>query len=704
MTSRSITVFCLFGFALSISGGSAPTTTSPVITTESLFREMVDLDRLTRFPSPVYRTVQFSSFDRRSDLPGGPGWYANSDGFGGEPVPNFEKVVRSPGPDGIGEYLVAEAQGPGAVVRLWSAAISGSVRVTIDGSRPLYEGPAEPFFRRVYDCFDEAKALDRELLDKTVYQRDAAYAPIPFRKKLRIVWIGKIKEIHFYQVGVRLYRPGTRVVSFKPGDLSNSAAAINAVLADLADPAKLPRKSPEGLEVPFTASLPPGEKAEILSAQGPRAIVGFSIRCGAEDLDRALRQTVLRVICDDAVQPQVQSPLGDFFGAAPGVNPFASLPFSVHADGTMDCRFVMPFKTSLKIQLENMSVAPVNVIGSALLEPYAWDETRSLHFRARWRADHGLVGSNREVQDLPFLLALGRGLYVGSASHILNPSPIPTPYGSWWGEGDEKVFVDGDAVPAAFGTGSEDYYNYSWSAPDIFAYPYCGQPRNDGPGNRGFVTNFRWHIPDPFPFENSLAFYLELYPHERTPGLSYCRIGYYYARPGVFDDHRPISPDDLRDIDLPLWEPAARMGARNAEFVSAEKALTDSSNTVLRGGRIFAGAAALVWSPDQTGETKDFTMTVSESGRHRIHVAFVLNGESGSAGALLDGRPVAWVGGAERAELRAPGRTMIRMYGLEPLDLAAGEHILTLKFAGADPDVGHPEIGVDFIGLQKVDR
>ena len=53
-----------------------------------------------------------------------------------------------------------------------------------------------------------------------------------------------------------------------------------------------------------------------------------------------------------------------------------------------------------------------------------------------------------------------------------------------------------EPLPRIFGTGSEDYFNYAWSSPDIFLFPYCGQPRNDGPGNRGFVTNNRWHIID----------------------------------------------------------------------------------------------------------------------------------------------------------------------------------------------------------------
>ncbi|MEN6338442.1 MAG: hypothetical protein ABFE01_29650, partial [Phycisphaerales bacterium] len=79
----------------------------PAITTGSLFEEMADLANLARFPSPAFRTVQFSSRDRRSNLPGGPDWFANADGFGGEPIPNFEKVLKAPDANGVGEYLIA---------------------------------------------------------------------------------------------------------------------------------------------------------------------------------------------------------------------------------------------------------------------------------------------------------------------------------------------------------------------------------------------------------------------------------------------------------------------------------------------------------------------------------------------------------------------------------------------------------------------
>ena len=160
----------------------------PEITTGSLFEEMIDMTALARHPEPGFRMVQFSSYDHRSQLPGGPDWFANADGFGGEPIPNFEEVIKEPDDSGIGEYLMADLRGPGAVVRLWTAAISGKVRFYIDDiETPLYEGDADPFFRRPYDVFPEIEEIDGERFGKTVYQRDASYAPIPFSRRFRLV-------------------------------------------------------------------------------------------------------------------------------------------------------------------------------------------------------------------------------------------------------------------------------------------------------------------------------------------------------------------------------------------------------------------------------------------------------------------------------------------------------------------------------------
>ncbi|MEN6333029.1 MAG: glycoside hydrolase family 172 protein, partial [Phycisphaerales bacterium] len=652
--------------------------------------------------SPAFRTVQFSSHDRRSNLPGGPNWFANSDGFGGEPIPNFEKVLRAPDANGVGEYLIADVNGPGAIVRLWTAAISGQVRVYLDDAQnPLFEGSADDFFHRPYDRFARMKSIDADRFRRTIYQRDASYAPIPFAKRLRAVWTGNVKEIHFYELQVRLYDPQASVVSFRPEDIQEYCETIDKVTAILSDPEMSVSRDLQQQPNAFDLSLKPEQNSTLARLQGPAAVARLSLRLTAADLDKALRQTLLSITFDDYPWGQVQSPVGDFFGAAPGVNPYQSLPFTVQPDGMMTCRFVMPFERSGRVELRNLGDQTIGARGSVQTIPFAWDE-RAMHFRARWRADHDVIASNREVQDLPFLLAQGRGVYVGTGVYLMNPSPIPTPGGSWWGEGDEKIFIDGEATPSTFGTGSEDYFNYSWSSPDIFTYPYCGQPRNDGPGNRGYVTNYRWHVLDSLPFQDSIRFYMELYSHERLPGMSYARIGYHYARPGVTDDHLALMPKDLRLVPLPEnWQPAARGGASNSVFFQAEEVVADPTNTRLQEARIWAGGKTLLWTPQKKGERKSFRIAVAASGKRQIHVAFGQTPHSGRVGFYLDNQPLTLADKADSLDLRCPCGTLLRSFDLTPVDLRSGDHVLAIESLDEPDSAGRPEIGVDFIWIQE---
>lgn len=702
MTLFVTCIFIVFGMI----SCPAPSPEIEAITTEDLFKEMIDMAGLTYFPDPPYRTVQFSSFDHRSNLPGGPDWFANSDGFGGEPIPNFEEVIREPGEDGIGEYLIADIHGPGAIVRLWTARINGQINLFLDDQiEPLYDGPAQDFFQKTYDLYKEVEYLDRKQMEKTVYQRDASYTPIPFASRMRLVWIGNLKEIHFYQVGVRLYPEDTVIQSFSPQDLVTHRDSINKVLSALADPDEHLDQISSESPVIFAMTLQPGEEQEIFSIDGPKALERLTIKLSAGDMDRALRQTLIHIICDDYPWGQVQSPVGDLFGAAPGINPYQSLPFTVQPDGTMICRFVMPFEKNIKAKLVNQGEQPVGIEGTALPMAYAWDEERSMHFRARWRVDHNMIASNRAVQDLPFIVARGKGVYVGTVSYLLNPNDVPTPYGSWWGEGDEKVFVDDDVVPSVFGTGSEDYYNYSWSSPDIFYYPYCGQPRNDGPGNRGFVTNFRWHILDALPFQKHIRFYMELFSHERTPGMSYARMSYHYGRPGLIDDHLAIMPEDLRHLELPeIWRPANRMGARDSVFYEAEQIIRERIHTRFTRGRLWSGARLLTWYPRKPGESKAFSFRVPEQGKYRVHFALALTPDSGRISAALNDRltPLASYEGI--IDLNQPYRFLLRNFTLPTTELNPGWHTLILKFEGASDSVERPEIGVDFIWIQKTNR
>jgi hypothetical protein len=674
----------------------------PIITTGSLFKEMMDMKRLGSYPDPTFRTIQFSSYDHRSTSPNGADWFANSDGFGGEPIPNFQKVLREPDDDGVGCYLLADVKGPGAVVRLWTAAISGKVKVIIDGAdKPIINGEAEKFFHRPYDFFTEIKHLNKKRFETTIYQRDASYTPIPFAKHLRVEWTGNIKEIHFYQLEVRLYQEGTQLVSFSPADISTHKDTINQVTLILSDPENNLKMGPLDPEHFFQASLKAQETKEVFSIEGSHVVKRMALKLKANNMEKALRQTVLHIQCDGHKWGQVQSPVGDFFGAAPGINPYQSLPFAVKPDGTMVCRYVMPFRNSLKIHLQNLGDQQVDITGNLYSKAQQWTE-RSLHFYARWRVDHNLIASGDQVVDLPFLIAAGKGVYVGTTSYLLNPCMVPTPWGNWWGEGDEKVFIDNETNPSIFGTGSEDYYNYSWSSPDIFYFPYCGQPRNDGPGNRGFVTNYRWHILDPIPFLQGIRFYMELFHHERTPGLSYARIGYYYARPGVTDDHVPIMPEDVRFLQLPKgWTPVSKKGAKNSVFFTAEEIVIKKKNIILEKGNLWEGGQLMCWHPEGEGDSITFKFNVDTHGKKRIHLTLALTPSSGEIRVLMDSIPMVLEKDLKSINLFRPHRTLLRNFILPTCELSRGEHTLTIEFLGINKEIKAPKIGVDFIWIRS---
>ncbi len=671
------------------------------ITTGSLIDEMADMNHLIEFPDPMYETVQFSSYDHRSTLPGGPDWFANSDGFGGEPVPNFEKVLKKPGEDGVGEYLICDVEGPGALVRVWTAAIEGTIRMYLDSSpNPIFHGAAQDFLSNPYKIIAAENQMKISDLSGTFQQRNAGYFPIPFEKRCRIVWRGHVKRIHFYQIQIRLYEEEAQVTTFQPGDFETYQDNILKAIEILKDPDKNWQYASSST-TPLAAVVSSKETQEILNLEGPKAIECLTLKVYAGDLDKALRQTILHITFDDYPWGQVQCPIGDFFGAAPGINPFNSVPFTVHPDGTMTCRYIMPFAKSAVIKIDNRGDQQVTVSGNVRVMDYDWNE-QSMHFRARWRVDHDLVASNRAVQDLPYLIANGKGLYAGSAVMLLNPNPIPWPYGSWWGEGDEKIFVDDDVRPSTFGTGSEDYYNYAWSSPEIFVHPYFGQPRNDGPANRGFVTNHRWHILDPLPFQERIAFYMELFSHERTPGVSYARIGYHYGRPGLMDDHVPITDEDVRPLSLPNnWMPEARMGADNSVFYQTENILRGSAEITFDENNIWSGGKAMIWHPQNQEDNLTLALPIEEEGRYKIRFATVQNENVGTFSVQLNGEQLNFESGESVANLYVPYRTLNRIVSSQDVELRKGEQVLTIRFEGTRPRGGGNTLGIDFVWLQK---
>ena len=71
---------------------------------------------------------------------------------------------------------------------------------------------------------------------------------------------------------------------------------------------------------------------------------------------------------------------------------------------------------------------------------------------------------------------------------------------SWFGEGDEKIYIDGEPKASIWGTGTEDYFLSAWGLKTT-STPYFGTPYFDQWGIVGGHTSaYRWHIQDPIVF------------------------------------------------------------------------------------------------------------------------------------------------------------------------------------------------------------
>ncbi len=528
--SIPLSVAIIASLAITASSGKAST-----VTLQSLLEEMTNRDDAARFPRPFYRALTASSYNRASYNRNQAdqsfkGWFADGDGSG------FLRVETN-GVTGAAEWVIMEHHGPGCITRIWTPffyygfnnRVGPHVRIYLDNARqPVFD---ESLIKLVTGQGSVAHPF-------AAYTARAGdlYLPIPFARSCKVTMTA---PPFYYNIAYRAYSNSTRVATFS---LTNYQA-LQALRTSVGTSLVAPPTRPPGVTETRVLHIAPGAVAVTALPPGPGALKQFTLQLPAALTHPAvLRSTVLAMTYDG--EQTVWCPVGDFFSCPDSIHSFQTWQRSVTTNGTMTCSWVMPYRTSGEIQLLNEATRTVDVRLQITTAPWTWD-ARSMHFHANWRPDEIVPGS--PPSDWNYIDVHGQGVYIGDSWMVLN---IQT--NTWWGEGDEKIYVDAawqSGFPTQFGTGSEDYYGWAGGVlptrADEFSHPFLANVRVGGLDGCtvGYNINTRSRSLDAIPFTQRLVFDMEssFGVDIRHPWdlLAYAVATYWYALPEAADNRPP---------------------------------------------------------------------------------------------------------------------------------------------------------------------
>lgn len=305
--------------------------------------------------------------------------------------------------------------------------------------------------------------------------------------------------------------------------------------------------------------IPSGATQVLLESEGPGVIrhVWATIAGPANHL----KDLVLRMYWDEEASPSVEVPVGDFFGL--NLNEYvlyASAAMSVASVKALNCYLPMPFRRAARITVTNEGPRDVGAYYSNIdyeLWPELPGEFGYFHAQYRqaapcrgwtddWRSNGDPLVEDRKNRDgqgnYVVLEASGRGQYVGVTQGVLQNQD------GWWGEGDDMMFVDGASLPTINGTGSEDYYNGAWDfGGQPFHSLYNGAPHIVNPervGGRWCL--YRWHLPAPVRFEQSLRVTIE-HGNANHRSDNFFTVAYWYQT----EPHAPFPVLPARQLRYP---------------------------------------------------------------------------------------------------------------------------------------------------------
>ena len=320
---------------------------------------------------------------------------------------------------------------------------------------------------------------------------------------------------------------------------------------------------------PCIQTVKAGESVTLMNVDGPGVIrhIWMTVTDRTSPTGpNVLRNLILEFYWDGEETPSVQCPIGDFFccghAQACRVN---SMPVVVVPNRGFNCYFSMPFEHA-RIMLRNDHNEDVPAFFYQIdYTEYDSLPAGTMRFHAQWRRER----VTELARDYVVLDGVqGRGAYIGT---YLALTALES---RWWGEGEVKMYIDGDdQYPTWCSTGAEDYFGGAWSFADFdehgrmheqtFCAPYVGFPfysqrlashRESAywdvntPVTRGL---YRWHIPDPIYFEHDLRVEWQQIGTEEGGNFErqddVASVAYWYQ----LEPHTPFTPIGDRHFRQP---------------------------------------------------------------------------------------------------------------------------------------------------------
>jgi hypothetical protein len=255
--------------------------------------------------------------------------------------------------------------------------------------------------------------------------------------------------------------------------------------------------------------IQPGEKKTLLDIKGAGILSRIWLTVN-ERSPQMLRSLRIEMYWDDATAPAVSAPLGDFFGIGLGrKTAFENEFFSDPEGRSFNCYIPMPYKTAARVVVINDSSKPVNIYYDINLQILEKHDKPVYYFHAYWNRENK-TKLGRDFVVLPEVK--GKGRFLGMNAGIIADSIYET---SWWGEGEVKIFMDGDTdYPTLIGTGTEDYIGSGWGQGQ-YANRYQGCPVADEKNKQWCF--YRYHVPDPVYFNTQCKVTLQQMGGQMTP-------------------------------------------------------------------------------------------------------------------------------------------------------------------------------------------